>query len=127
MEDLAGREDKRARIAAAQAKTGVERAERKMEAAGGGQFRQRKDFMETLDLRFGRGHDKHIIAVGNRVELVADASDVAAKALDRLERQLAMHTGRAGLNFGSCCDGKPATLGQNRGNGVKASRFFDPQ
>src|SRR5262245_61748126 len=113
MEELAGRENQRARIAAAQAKAGVEGANGKMETAGSGQLGQRKDFAEALDLGFSRGDDKYVVAVGNGIELVEDASDVAAKALDRLQRQVAMHAGGAGLNFGGRGDGEMAAFSEN--------------
>jgi len=125
MEELAGRENKRAGFLTPKSKAGLKRAYGEVEATRAGQFSQREDFSQTLDLSLGGRDDEHIVAVGNRIQLVADAANIAAEAFDRFERQMAMQAGRASLNFGGGCDGETAALGEYGRNRVKASRFLD--
>ena len=96
-----------------------------MQPAVGGELRGGEDFAQTLDFGLGGRDDKHVVAVGDRVELVLDAANIAAEPLDRFDRQMAVDAGRPRLDFGRRANRKPAALGQHSGHRVQFRRLFD--
>ena len=80
-----------------------------------------QELPQPLDLGFGRGDEIDLVQRGDRVQLVANAADIAAEPLDRLERQVAMHAGRARGQLAVVHTRKAAALGQHRGDRVASA------
>ena len=80
-----------------QPKAGVQRADRKVQAAGFGETAScRKTSPSRSDLGLGLADDEHVLPKSGRVELVADLADVAAETLDAFDLQLAGGLHRSG-------------------------------
>ena len=103
----------------------MQRPNRKVEPARSGELCRAENLLQPLHLRLGGRDNKHVVAVSNRVQLVAHAADVAAEPLDRLQRQMTMHARGVGLNLGHGRHGKTTALCQYRRHGVKTGRLLD--
>lgn len=90
-----------------------------MKAAVGGELRGGQDLAEALDFGFGWADDEHIVAVSDRVELIANPGDIAAEAFDRFKRQVAVCSGGASLNLSRGYHGKAAARCQHLRQGVE--------
>ena len=110
-----------------QAEAALQRADGKVQPALAGQSACRaKTSRQPPDLGLGLADDEHLLAGAGLVQLVADAVDVAAEALDRFDLQPAGRFQRAGRHGRGGDRRKPEHLLQHVGTSCKSCGPFEP-